>query len=107
MLGVLRCISSINIQPFYRPSVYRYFQSTAMSHLQTMHNIPDVSQINLTLTEVEKSLFEDIASMLKANKLDIVVRVAGGWVRDKVCFFILLCFLLFCVFRFWGKSQMI
>jgi len=42
--------------------------------------------IKIVLTPMENDLFNDITSMITAYGLPITVRVAGGWVRDKVSF---------------------
>ena len=42
-------------------------------------NIPQIS-----LTEKEAKLFETLTQILKENNLKTILRVSGGWVRDKV-----------------------
>lgn len=37
------------------------------------------------LTDKERLIFEKLLGTLKHNQLDTQLRVAGGWVRDKVC----------------------
>lgn len=37
-----------------------------------------------TLNDKEKKLFETLTGVLKENNLKTVLRVCGGWVRDKV-----------------------
>ena len=37
-----------------------------------------------TLNEKEKKLFDTLTTILKENNLKTVLRVCGGWVRDKV-----------------------
>jgi hypothetical protein len=37
-----------------------------------------------TLNEKEKKLFDTLTGILKENNLKTVLRVCGGWVRDKV-----------------------
>lgn len=39
---------------------------------------------NISLTETEASIFKIITDFLADQKLKTTVRVAGGWVRDKV-----------------------
>lgn len=39
---------------------------------------------NITITSAEKKVFDILAETLKHFKLDTVLRVAGGWVRDKI-----------------------
>jgi len=43
------------------------------------NNLPKI-----TLTEKETKLFDTLTQVLKANNLKTVLRVNGGWVRDKV-----------------------
>jgi hypothetical protein len=40
--------------------------------------------INITLTELEKRIFKTFMDVVEENKLNTTLRVAGGWVRDKV-----------------------
>ena len=40
--------------------------------------------LNITLTEEEIKIFDFIQSTIEKYKLKVEVRVAGGWVRDKV-----------------------
>ena len=40
--------------------------------------------INITLTELEKKIFKTFMDVVEENKLNTTLRVAGGWVRDKV-----------------------
>ena len=42
-------------------------------------NMPQIS-----LTEKEAKLFETLTQILKENNLKTILRVSGGWVRDKV-----------------------
>ena len=42
-------------------------------------NMPQIS-----LTELEAKLFETLTQILKENNLKTILRVSGGWVRDKV-----------------------
>lgn len=39
---------------------------------------------NISLNETEASIFRIINEFLKAMSLKTIVRVVGGWVRDKV-----------------------
>jgi hypothetical protein len=39
---------------------------------------------NITITSAEKKVFDILAETVKHFKLDTVLRVAGGWVRDKI-----------------------
>ena len=39
---------------------------------------------HITITEAEKKLFTFLLDVLKCYKLNTTLRVAGGWVRDKV-----------------------
>lgn len=43
---------------------------------------PAITQI--VLTQKEKQIFETLLSVLAQNQLKTTLRVAGGWVRDKV-----------------------
>ena len=38
----------------------------------------------ITLTEKEAKLFDTLTTVLKEHNLKTVLRVNGGWVRDKV-----------------------
>lgn len=38
----------------------------------------------VTLTDLEKSLFTELNSLVCENELQTTMRVAGGWVRDKM-----------------------
>jgi hypothetical protein len=38
----------------------------------------------IALTSAEQALFNTLLEVREANKLNTVMRVAGGWVRDKV-----------------------
>ena len=42
--------------------------------------------INITLTDLEKKIFKTLMDVVEENKLETTLRVAGGWVRDKVTF---------------------
>jgi hypothetical protein len=42
---------------------------------------------NLTLDEKEEKIFSIMKEVLKQNQLKTTLRVAGGWVRDKVRYF--------------------
>lgn len=39
---------------------------------------------NIKLTPVEEDVFRTLRTYTEELKLNIVLRVAGGWVRDKV-----------------------
>jgi len=39
---------------------------------------------NITLTENEQQIFTTLMNVVKAYQLSSTLRVAGGWVRDKV-----------------------
>ena len=39
---------------------------------------------NITLTEEETKIFDTLMDVIKENNLKTTLRVAGGWVRDKV-----------------------
>ena len=39
---------------------------------------------SITLTETESKIFETLLSIVEEHKLDTTLRVAGGWVRDKL-----------------------
>ena len=38
----------------------------------------------IPLTDTEKEIFDTLTSFVKENNLSTTIRVAGGWVRDKV-----------------------
>lgn len=40
--------------------------------------------ISIQLNETETSLFNDLILVIKTHNLNTVLRVAGGWVRDKL-----------------------
>ena len=47
----------------------------------------DLNKINLDgvkLTDKEKSIFDFLLQVLNEHKLNTTLRVAGGWVRDKL-----------------------
>ena len=39
---------------------------------------------NITLTEHERKILDTLLDVVKIRELDLTLRVAGGWVRDKV-----------------------
>ena len=39
----------------------------------------------ITLNEYETKLFQDLLNIVNEKHLGTILRVAGGWVRDKVC----------------------
>jgi len=39
---------------------------------------------NITLTENEQQIFTTLMNVVKAYQLSSTLRVAGGWVRDKI-----------------------
>lgn len=43
-----------------------------------------VEQTNIELTQNEQEAFTILLKVLEYNDLKTVIRVAGGWVRDKV-----------------------
>lgn len=43
-----------------------------------------VEASQISLTENEQKLFQTLLAIVQANKLKTTLRVAGGWVRDKV-----------------------
>ena len=43
-----------------------------------------VEASEISLTENERKLFDTLLTISKANNLKTTLRVAGGWVRDKV-----------------------
>ena len=47
--------------------------------VELTHNIPTIK-----LTESEQDAFTFLLKVLEFNKLKTIIRVAGGWVRDKV-----------------------
>jgi hypothetical protein len=42
------------------------------------------SEPKISLTEKETKLFDSLTAILKEHNLKTVLRVNGGWVRDKV-----------------------
>lgn len=44
-----------------------------------------VTDLRLPLTTVEKEIFDMLLSVVNDRTLGTTIRVAGGWVRDKVC----------------------
>jgi len=40
----------------------------------------------IALSEYEQKLFSDLVNIVSTKKLGTTLRVAGGWVRDKVIF---------------------
>lgn len=58
----------------------------------------DKQQLNIVLTPNEEKVFSTLALYRQELKLNTVMRVAGGWVRDKVA--VIRC-------RLWGRSRMI
>ena len=49
---------------------------------------PEVVRVHaselIELTEHETELFQELVNAVQAKGLSTVIRVAGGWVRDKV-----------------------
>lgn len=45
----------------------------------------EVPDVQIRLTQSEQELFELFRAVLRRYELNTTVRVAGGWVRDKVC----------------------
>lgn len=43
-----------------------------------------VEKISIKLTPQEENLFQRLLSVLEANQKQTILRVNGGWVRDKV-----------------------
>lgn len=39
---------------------------------------------NIKLLDEEKRLFDSLLAVVQENQLNLTLRVAGGWVRDKV-----------------------
>lgn len=39
---------------------------------------------NIRLLDEEKRLFDSLLAVVQENQLNLTLRVAGGWVRDKV-----------------------
>ena len=46
------------------------------------------SQSQVAVTPQEQKLFDTLMTIVKENNLKTTLRVAGGWVRDKVSKFI-------------------
>ena len=45
---------------------------------------PNETNINLPLSDLEESIFDFLLQVVEENNLNTTVRVAGGWVRDKL-----------------------
>lgn len=44
-----------------------------------------ISSFSIELTAKEESIFNFLLEIVKENNLKTTLRVAGGWVRDKLC----------------------
>jgi tRNA nucleotidyltransferase/poly(A) polymerase len=40
--------------------------------------------VNITLSEQEQKIFKTLMEVVEEHQLKTTLRVAGGWVRDKV-----------------------
>lgn len=47
-------------------------------------DLKDISLDGIVLTPQEQSIFTFLLDVLKENNLNTTLRVAGGWVRDKM-----------------------
>eukprot|EP01083_Nonionella_stella_P092673 259482_1 len=78
----------ISLPQFSFFSVQRNFKYTmdVTQIVRPLDNLKgtDVSQIQIHLNDKEKQIFGTILDALAFHKMTTVVRVAGGWVRDKV-----------------------
>lgn len=52
--------------------------------METEHHTTYSVKTNIDLTDVEKDIFDIFSSFVKDKNLGTTIRVAGGWVRDKV-----------------------
>lgn len=52
------------------------------STTQNQNDISDIKKISLT--DKEKAIFKTLMEVVELNSLKTTLRVAGGWVRDKV-----------------------
>ena len=57
-------------------------QDHSLSHQEPHSQFKMVEKI--TLTDKEKDIFNFLLSVLKENGKNTTLRVAGGWVRDKL-----------------------
>jgi hypothetical protein len=55
-----------------------------MESLKKHDSTPYKVDINITLTELEQKIFKTLMEVVEEQKLKTTLRVAGGWVRDKV-----------------------
>jgi hypothetical protein len=44
--------------------------------------------VNITLSEQEQKIFKTLMEVIEEHQLKTTLRVAGGWVRDKVSIYI-------------------
>ncbi len=51
-----------------------------MNYAHTKYQVNE----NITLTQKEKDIFSHFTNFVAEKKIPTVIRVAGGWVRDKV-----------------------
>ena len=69
----------------------KLFQSIRTPHplyfMETLHHSQYQIRTNIELTEVEKDIFDTFTTFVQEKELNTTVRVAGGWVRDKVPFY--------------------
>lgn len=64
-----------------------WFSTKAMTNVgdEDKQSVPSVElKENIELTEKERKIFDRLLSTLRYCNLDTQLRVAGGWVRDKV-----------------------
>jgi len=71
----------------YRPKVFQNIRRLYFMEIEshTTYNIRE----KISLTEIEDNIFKIFTKFVEENKLKTTIRVAGGWVRDKVHSFLL------------------
>ncbi len=55
--------------------------------METLHHSQYNITTNIDLTPTEKDIFNIFTTFVQEKQLNTTVRVAGGWVRDKVTLF--------------------
>ena len=58
-----------------------------MEELKKHDSTPYKVDININLTEVEQRIFKTLMEVVEEKRLKTTLRVAGGWVRDKVSYY--------------------
>ena len=52
--------------------------------VESTTNKNDSTEMKIVVTPAEQKLFDTLLTICKENNLKTTLRVAGGWVRDKV-----------------------